>query len=92
MVITRMPEDRSKAFKHIQPPSNTFTAICTCMCTPVGRTERYNNNTTIQTSTHNTQIHAHENHGCSPSCPPGRRTPSARGPGEPQRWALRAQP
>eukprot|EP00972_Heterocapsa_arctica_P008825 1294726-Heterocapsa_arctica.AAC.1 len=39
MVIARMPEDPSKAFKHRQKTSKTFKATYTCMCTPVGPTD-----------------------------------------------------
>eukprot|EP00972_Heterocapsa_arctica_P094607 13950818-Heterocapsa_arctica.AAC.1 len=38
-VIARMPEDRSKAVKNHQTPSNTFKAIYTCTCTPAGPTD-----------------------------------------------------
>eukprot|EP00972_Heterocapsa_arctica_P023952 3528592-Heterocapsa_arctica.AAC.1 len=38
MVIGRMPEDLSKPSKNIEKQLETFEAIYTCMCTPVGST------------------------------------------------------
>eukprot|EP00972_Heterocapsa_arctica_P105582 15555290-Heterocapsa_arctica.AAC.1 len=40
MVIARMPEDRSKTFENLPKLTKTFKAIYTCMCTPVGPTDR----------------------------------------------------
>eukprot|EP00972_Heterocapsa_arctica_P106975 15758896-Heterocapsa_arctica.AAC.1 len=40
MAMARMPEDRSKTVNKQQHTlSNTFKAIYTCMCTPVGPTD-----------------------------------------------------